>query len=313
MAQPALEIAHAEIASVVKPKNSQLCVWDFTIAKKYGDPIKWMRKYCKKWCYQLEEGKKGYQHYQCRVSLKVKQRKTELLKWLPTGWHLSPTSTANRDNQFYVMKEEGRLEGPWTDKDSIKTRELIAMEEAGLYPWQESATELIKEYNPDQIDILIAPAGMNGKTMWGIYCYYYKYGFPLPPYNDMKELSQAAWGAATEYDAQNFIIDMPRGMKKDKLWSFFSGIEMIKSGMIFDTRYNFKVCQLEQRPNIWVFTNDVPDFSLITKNRWRIWTIVDRKLQRMTISEAIEMSEMVKAAKKGKKKKFAARKRARKD
>ena len=34
-----------------------------------------------------------------------------------------------------------------------------------------------------------------------------------------------------------YVFDMPRGMKKDKLEDFYSGIEVIKNGIAYDKRY----------------------------------------------------------------------------
>jgi hypothetical protein len=67
---------------------------------------------------------------------------------------------------------------------------------------------------------------------------------------------------------------MPRGMKKDKLGDFYSGIEVIKNGVAYDKRYTAKKIRFG-RPNIFVFTNTLPELSLMSKDRWKIWTIND--------------------------------------
>lgn len=256
-----------------KSQSSKICVWDATVKKSIGDPRKWLQTWTKKWCYQEEKGEGGYEHYQVRFSLKVAERKNTLLKKIPKGWHISITSAENRDNMFYVMKEEGRIAGPWTDTDPVMSRELKWLMSVGLLPWQKEIVESFKTYDCNHVNILIQKKGLAGKSMLVDYLEYHKLAECLPPYNDMKEMSQAAWGAVDTYEQGNFMFDMPRSLKKDKLWQFFAGIELMKSGKLFDTRYQYKRRRLAQRPVIWVMTNDVPDLTLLTRKRWKLWWI----------------------------------------
>jgi len=74
-----------------------------------------LKELCREWVFQLEEGENGYKHYQGRLKLKTKKR----LVTLKNNFHwkeiqLSTTSCANIGNNFYVTKEESRIEGPWS-------------------------------------------------------------------------------------------------------------------------------------------------------------------------------------------------------
>ena len=63
---------------------------------------------------------------------------------------------------------------------------------------------------------------------------------------------------AHSFPAQKaYIIDMPRGMKKDKLADFYAGLESIKNGVTYDKRYVGKKRRMD-RPQIMVFTNSLP-------------------------------------------------------
>ena len=60
-----------------------VAVWDFTISMdKVGseDLVFWLKKFCKKYSFQGEKGAGpgGYEHWQGRISLKVKARKCPL-------------------------------------------------------------------------------------------------------------------------------------------------------------------------------------------------------------------------------------------
>jgi hypothetical protein len=71
---------------------------------------------------------------------------------------------------------------------------------------------------------------------------------------------------------RSYIVDMPRGMKKDRLGDFYSGIEVIKNGVAYDKRYTAKKIRFD-RPRIFVFTNTLPNLELMSKDRWEIWKI----------------------------------------
>lgn len=65
-------------------RQSNICVWDFTIPKSAVSNIDELKDklniHCKKWIFQEEKGTStGYEHYQGRISLKMKARKGPVL------------------------------------------------------------------------------------------------------------------------------------------------------------------------------------------------------------------------------------------
>jgi hypothetical protein len=104
----------------------------------------------------------------------------------------------------------------------------------------------------------------------------------VPPYRMMDDLYQWVYGRPTK---KCYIFDMPRGLKKDNLGDFYSGIEVIKNGVAYDKR-NYPKKKRFDRPRIFVFTNTLPKFSLMSKDRWNLWTIdEDKELIPFKISE----------------------------
>lgn len=65
---------------------------------------------------------------------------------------------------------------------------------------------------------------------------------------------------------------MPRALNKERLAQFYSGIETLKSGYAYDRRYEFRQ-QLFDPPNVFVFTNEVPDRKYLSPDRWNLWTV----------------------------------------
>jgi len=73
-----------------------------------------------------------------------------------------------------------------------------------------------------------------------------------------------------------YLIDMPRGMKKEKLAGFYSGLEALKNGTMYDKRHSFRKRRID-RPQIWVFTNHIPDVTLMSRDRWIIYQMTEER------------------------------------
>ncbi|WP_445772263.1 hypothetical protein, partial [Rheinheimera sp.] len=52
--------------------------------------------------------------------------------------------------------------------------------------------------------------------------------------------------------------------------------EQIKKGKLYDTRYKYQEYWIDS-PQIWVFSNIEPDLSMLSLDRWRIWTINEQQ------------------------------------
>lgn len=277
------------------PQDAQCYVFDFTEPAdglSVDDLHRRLRAPCKKYCFQLERGSEsteahpeGYLHYQGRVSFYKKYRPNEAItKWHELGFvsNISVTSgdVARKGDNFYVMKDDGTfVDGPWKDTDYVEpppmTRQIKIIEENGLFPWQESIKQLVVDYDPRSIHMVIDPRGNHGKSAFLEWMEYKGYAYEIPTMRLMEEIMQCCMCIPKQ---NCYMIDMPRAMKKDRLADFFSGIETLKNGVMYDKRYHFKKRRIE-RPQIVVFSNTKPDISYLSRDRWRFWTIVDNALQ----------------------------------
>lgn len=257
--------------------RNEVCVWDFTCKKEeYDIEIlkKELRERCKKWCFQLERGSKtGYMHYQGRVSLKVKTRN---MKGVMSPCYWSPTSDEGKNNEFYVMKEDTRVDGPWSEKDEVIYIPRQIREVEKLWDWQQSIVDAAHVWDTRTINYIYCPEGNKGKSTLCGYIRAHKIGRALPPMNDMKDIMRMVCDVPTE---KLYLFDMPRCMKKEKLFGFYSGVEMLKDGYAYDDRHAFKE-KVFDCPNIYIFSNTLPDTSLLSADRWRVWVIKDYKLER---------------------------------
>lgn len=259
------------------------CVWDLTLKAAAIEERMVLHnliiEHCKAYAYQLEEGESGYVHYQGRISLKQKHRKMEVKKLFgikEIRW--SPTSKENRNNFFYVLKAETRIEGPWTDKD---VEVYIPRQYRGiienLYPWQRHIWENIDNFEPRKIDIVFDPVGNRGKSTLAAIVELHGKGIDVPPCNDGEKLIQSV--ADVLISTQNrapgaLFIDLPRSMDQTKLFGMYQAIEQIKKGKVYDFRYKYQYWWFDS-PQIWVFCNTLPHQGYVSTDRWRTWTITD--------------------------------------
>lgn len=237
-----------------------------------------LKLYSKKYVFQLEQGDSGYLHYQGRISLIKKRREQEIKKLMDKNDHLKlfnyikPTILEEHTKTaFYVMKLDTRIEGPYCDTDFIPvdTQQLKIFKSFELRPYQKSILDLTYEFNLRTIYLIFDPIGNIGKSLFSEYLESLGDTEEVPPFRLMEDIFQ--WVCSRPIK-KNYIVDLPRGMKKDKLGEFYSGLEVIKNGVAYDKRYNAKKIRFD-RPNLFIFTNTLPNFELMSNDRWRIFEV----------------------------------------
>ena len=276
--------------------NGQKVGFDITIPMDRYDSWKSLYRklkgYCKKFAFQLEQGRRtGYKHWQCRVSLITKRTAaaivTELAPEIGGNWSLTSDTVHSGPKHFnYVMKEDTRIDGPWTDQTPcddapVMTRQLrefmkiIGDDHSGMYDFQKYLYGEAQEYNDRKITLIYDLHGHSGKSRIVDLLEYKEIALYVPPVDSMKDMSQYICCYETR---RCYCIDLPRAMKKDKkaLRGIYSGIELLKDGRMFDTRYAAKSRRIDC-PQIFVFCNDLPDFDMLSNDRWEILEIQDDK------------------------------------
>lgn len=235
-----------------------------------------LKKWAKKWVFQKEKGDSGYIHYQGRISL-IKKREPEVLKNvlrragdLDCFQFIAPTTTAEHQKEaFYATKEDTRIEGPFSDLDEERYIPRQIREIENLRPFQQTIIEKANDWDTRSINIIYCEHGNMGKSILVGYLRAYGIARALPPVNDYKDLLRMVCDLPT---SRCYLFDMPRSLNKDRLYQFFSAVETIKDGYAYDDRYQFKE-KVFDCPNIWIFTNTMPDFNMLSLDRWKLWTI----------------------------------------
>lgn len=270
-------------------KDNPVGVWDITLpcslVNNQDNSLHWLKnaldQCSKEWHFQLEKGESGLLHYQIRLSLKTKMRQSTMLnkskndklpipgRWSITSKAVMEEMKTNHD-AFYVLKEDTRIEGPWSSTDTkgrYYTKQIQLFETYELRPYQKLIKLECEKFDLRRIDIIYDEIGNVGKSLLTEWLEYEGLAEEVPPFRAMEDIM--GW-VATRPIHKAYIIDMPRGMKKDKLADFYAGIESLKNGLCYDKRYSANKIRFD-RPRIFVFTNSLPVFELLSKDRWVIW------------------------------------------
>lgn len=263
------------------------CVmWDFRISAdglEQSIVANQLKKIAKKWTFQLEKGEQnGYLHYQGRFSLiKKKRSKFEIFKLLtlhnPYNY-CEKTVNVNyyKGDMFYVLKDETRVDGPWDERTKEKyiPRQFRDLEKK-LYPYQRTIWESASNFDSRTINLIYCAEGNKGKSTIAALCQLHMNSIYLPPVNDAEKLVSTCCDICEAKELRNppiVFVDLPRAMNKDKLFGIYSAIEQIKNGYLYDFRYKYKEYWIDS-PQVWVFTNCLPDLSMLSQDRWKIWQI----------------------------------------
>lgn len=264
-----------------KSNNNPMSCWDLTIPydnQIKDDIMKLFNTHCKKGAFQLEEGEGGYKHWQCRISLKKKNRKNkvyDLFKSLHPGLQLSPTSKDNIGNFDYVTKDLSRIDGPFFLSGS---KLYIPMKYRGNIEWNPFQRQILNiiATEPDDrtINVIVDDEGNNGKSFLAMYLLVMGLGRKIPQMKDHRDLMRMVMDLP---ESKCYLFDLPRAISKNDQHSIYSAIEEIKNGYAYDDRYNFREKVFES-PHVFVFTNNKPQSSLVSKDRWKLWYLKEGSL-----------------------------------
>ncbi len=175
----------------------------------------------------------------------------------------------------YTGKADHTLEyGPYTSDPTYLGLDLRVLDMP--YPWQGELIEAIKQSPDDRTIIWIRGHGNDGKSK--LLKKIVHTGDGDTQVLGVGDAAQLASAVCSEKPYRVYLLDIPRvGMEKKHQLGLFATIEAVKNGMVASHMYGKHKRLMFEPPHVIVFSNDLPDTSLLTQDRWRIGTINDAK------------------------------------
>lgn len=272
--------------------NSQIRRWDIRANADYytaEELTKFLDQIASHWVFQKEKGEKGYVHWQGRMKLWDKRglRKKALMNLMDkidmkVPNYLRPTSNPCKDFR-YPMKASSRIDGPYSNKDKpAYIPKQFQLEE--LRDWQKQVLETKDQWDTRAIHVLINHEGNIGKSTLAHWARLNEGAMVLPPMNDCDKIVQSACCMAIAKQQRKscmVFFDIPRSVPQNKLASLFAGIEIVKSGYLYDWRHKFKFWDMNS-PVVWIFMNQRPRLAMLTSDRWKLYELEGSKLKRVS-------------------------------
>lgn len=245
--------------------------WCFTYFYKETDNLETLEtilnKIAKKWIFGFEEcPSTGKKHLQGYLEFKFKSRplETKLLQDYKMHWE-KRRGTADKNIEY--CSKDGNFK-----TNIVFPEPLECIEHEQLYDWQKKIVSICdSKPDPRKIYWYCDEIGNNGKSELCRYLCIKKGAILLSgkcadmKYGIVKYIEKNR-GIAPKI----ILIDLPRTFDKDYL--SYSGIEEIKNGMFFNTKFESNMV-IFNRPHIFIFSNTNPSNDKLSLDRWEIINI----------------------------------------
>lgn len=200
----------------------------------------------------------GYEHFQCKGHFRKPMTMNELKAFFPIGSHAEPSICKD----FSYCEKEGNFYRSWEGA-------LAPFHDLTLRNWQGEVIEELADQNERQVTVIVDQNGNKGKSWLAKHLvakYRYAYVPAMPSFEDYMFMAMA------HENAPGFIFDLPKSADNRIEKAMWMAMETIKNGYLYDKRYEFKEKWIAP-PKMLVFTNDLPPKDMLTKDRWRTYTI----------------------------------------
>ena len=231
--------------------------------------------------FQTERGELGRYHSQCYVHSSKKYRASTLQKrFVPTAPFVSmgvkPASNAGKTTlRTYCFKERSRVLPPRGKRPIYMGRDLACMD--NLLPWQKELYAMLQAPPDDRTLMWIYnEAGNVGKSKFMKWMRYRKEAVRVP----MGSATQLKEAVIAKGAHRIYMVDLPRVRGKDeRITEIFSALEEIKNGWVESAMHGKPKELLFEPPHVVVFSNQYPNLSLASGDRWRVFTLHDKLSQ----------------------------------
>ena len=255
--------------TLVQSQCSPAKYWAFTLCNHTREDIELFRNIdsskVPRLVYQEEIGKQGTPHLQGALMFKTKGRPFSLLPHRKTHWEKMYKKSTPKHLFDYACKKETRKPAGFVYCRGWDRPYEIYLD---LYPWQKKISDELNEFPDDRtINWIWEPDGARGKTTFQkwVFSNYERVVVLSGKGADMKN-------GIIQYREINgvipniVLINVPR-CNIDYL--SYNGVEEIKDMFFYSGKYEGgMVCG--HSPHVYIFANSEPDFTVMSKDRWRV-------------------------------------------
>lgn len=263
-------------------KPTGFCVWSITYQETVNNELPSPSKFKASlenldpqgYVFQLEKAPSGRRHFQCNLRLKEKMTQTKLRIALKStlrdfygaGCLTIRTTHDTKKADFYCMKEETRIEGPWLfPRDIYIGQDLIKK----FLPWQEKIfLKVMAEPDEREVTVICDEVGNKGKSLFSKTLGYRHDACVIPLGLTAAQMKSALIGDGHH---KIYILDLPRNNKSFQ--DIFDTIEELKRGHMVSPFHGKMKKLYMSRPHIVCFCNQWPDLRLLSFDMWRLYRI----------------------------------------
>jgi len=197
-----------------------------------------------------------YSHTKSAISFKT-------LKKFNERWHLEKARGGDKENYIYCSKENDYI----TNIEYDNNKKLINELYNGVQwrEWQQNIIDMILD-KPDnrKINFVVDYGGNMGKSFLVKYIYL-KYGCIIADGKKDNVFNQVLNCEDEEY-LKIILLDIPRHNLE---YLNYGVIEQLKNGLIYSGKYEGGI-RAFRTPHIFIFMNDTPDLTKLSKDRYNI-------------------------------------------
>lgn len=213
-----------------------------------------------------EIGESGTPHLQIYINFSKKTRFSAIKK-INNRFHIESAKGSEIENIKYCSKD-----GDFELRNLKVPRALKLLDESKLYNFQKIILDIVKLNEPNDRSIywFKDDNGGTGKTTFcKLLCAKYGAIMLSGKSADMKH-------GIVEYKNTNndtpelILINLPRSFNNDYL--SYTGIEEVKDMCFYSGKYEGGMI-IGNCPNIFIFSNQLPDFSKLSNDRWNVYDI----------------------------------------
>lgn len=247
--------------------------WCFTLNNYIKDDIDIICTICAEnigieYIFQEEIGEKGTPHLQGYIKFNKRARpKTYFHYNDKIHWEKCRNPKASIE---YCKKEDTRKPNTNYYTNIEFDEELILLKEEEMYEWEKYVLRLIdSKADRRTIHWFYSIEGNTGKSTFCEYlhgCNKYDCLCLNGKAADMKYAISVRHQKKQIKSKTVFILDYPR---QSQDYVSYSGIEEIKNGLFFSTKYESNAIQYN-RPHVICFSNQMPELNQLSRDRWNI-------------------------------------------